>query len=641
MVIRLLTVITLLVPRPPDLYRGHHPTLHKARLPKCLQPARRITVVSFHPFVPPSESVGHQAFVSPGTMACSAPLAASGITGAPAVSGCTQGRTARNEQNVQDFASNFNPLPLTVVSPINVDVLERFLAGYPCPSTSRYLITGFRYGFDIGFRGSFEDPNARPRNLLSARENVAQVSEAVLKELSRGHTSGPFPYPPFAHTHCSPIGSAPKPDGSVRLILDLSSPRGQSVNDGISKEEFTCKYSKFDDAVSIVLHLGRGAFLGKIDIKHAFRICPVAPEQWPLLCFQWLGQFFTDTRLPFGSRSSPFIFNTFAMALAWIVVNVGGLLFLIHYLDDYFIANLSRRGCRGDMDTFLHICAQLGVPIAEDKSEGPSTCIIYLGIEIDTVAMTVRLPAEKMEKIQLLAREWSATRKCTKRELLSLIGLLAFACKVVKPGRIFLRRLIDLSTTVSSLDHHIYLNAEARADIDWWLNFFPDWNGLAIIHPTPITSIELKLFTDASDVGLGCVYGKKWLFSGWREDWAPSLRHHINLRELFAVWAAVFTWGQDWEDREIVIFTDNQSVVDVWKTGTCTDALMMKVIRAIFFRAAKLNLNIILAHVAGVDNIDADMLSRFQVQEFRSRNPQADREPTTLLDAVWELSGTP
>ena len=101
------------------------------------------------------------------------------------------------------------------------------------------------------------EENARPRNLLSARRNPEGVSEAIAKELSRGHTSGPFPFPPFPHTHCSPIGAAPKPDGSVRLILDLSSPRGDSVNDGISKEEFACTYSKFDDAVSIVLHLGR------------------------------------------------------------------------------------------------------------------------------------------------------------------------------------------------------------------------------------------------------------------------------------------------------------------------------------------------------------------------------------------------
>ena len=139
--------------------------------------------------------------------------------------------------------------------------------------------------------------------------------------------------------------------------------------------------------------------MGKIDIKHAFRICPVAPEQWPLLCFEWLGHFFTDTRLPFGSRSSPFIFNTFAIALAWIVLHFGRLAFLIHYLDDYFLANVTTAGCRHDMDVFLDICKQLGVPIADDKLEGPATRITYLGIEIDTVAMTIRLPADKLEKI--------------------------------------------------------------------------------------------------------------------------------------------------------------------------------------------------------------------------------------------------
>ena len=120
-------------------------------------------------------------------------------------------------------------------------------------------------------------------------------------------------------------------------------------------------------------------------------------------------------------------------------------------------------------------------------------------------------------------------------------------------------------SSLTSLNHFIYLNLEARADINWWLRFLRDWNGLEIIHPTPVTSIDLQLFTDASDVGLGCVYRNKWLFSGWQEDWAPSLTNHINLRELFAVWATLFTLGPEWRDQEVVIFTDNRSVVDVWK----------------------------------------------------------------------------
>ena len=617
------------------------------------------TLKRIRPFLPPS---GHPCAinsglviqadsVSTGTMESHASQGAAGTTGVPTARNLdTQGVDAKSTLPISTTNSSntitrdnrvleFNPLPVRIVTPVNVETLARYLRDYPCPSTRDYLLRGFTHGFDIGFRGDFQDTNSRPRNLRSARNNADLVTEAVAKEVRRGHTSGPFPYPPFPHTHCSPLGSAPKPDGSVRLILDLSSPRGDSVNEGISKEEFACQYSKFDDAVSIVLHLGKGAFLAKADIKHAFRLCPVRPEQWPLLCFQWLGEFFTDTRLAFRARSSPFIFNTFAIALAWIVLHFGGLLFLLHYLDDFFFANVSRHGCQVDLDSFLFYCEELGVPVADDKTEGPDTTITFLGIEIDTVAMTIRLPAEKLIRLKTLLRTWADRQKCTKRELLSLIGLLAFACKVVKPGRTFLRRLIDLSTTVSSLEHYIYLNKQARADILWWVRFLPEWHGVEIIHPPAITSIDLKLYTDASNVGLGCSYGTHWLSSGWAEGWEPTLICHINVRELFAVWAAVFTWGHEWVDKEVVIFSDNSSTVEAWNSGTCNDAWMMAIIRAIFFRAAKLNLNILLAYVPGLENINADLLSRFQIEEFLHLNPQADESPTFLHQSAWTLDG--
>jgi hypothetical protein len=238
-----------------------------------------------------------------------------------------------------------------------------------------------------------------------------------------------------------------------------------------------------------------------------------------------------------------------------------------------------------------------------------------------------------------MLKDWSAKKKCTKRDLLALIGFLSFAAKVVKSGRMFLRRLIDLSSSVDSLHHRISLNAEARADIAWWSSFIPQWNGVAIIHPTPITSIDLRLYTDASDVGFGCQYGTHWISSPWRQDWAPSVSCHINLRELFAVWAAVFTWGDQWADQEVVIYTDNQSVVDIWVTGTCADKAMMKIIRSLFFFTAKRNINLLMAHIRGVDNTNADLLSRLQVHQFRHNCPDADLHPTVLAQEVWDLPG--
>ena len=63
---------------------------------------------------------------------------------------------------------------------------------------------------------------------------------------------GPFVQPPFEHFHCSPLGAVDKPNGSVRIILDLSAPLGDAVNEHIDKDMLACKYSLFDEAVVIV-----------------------------------------------------------------------------------------------------------------------------------------------------------------------------------------------------------------------------------------------------------------------------------------------------------------------------------------------------------------------------------------------------
>ena len=233
--------------------------------------------------------------------------------------------------------------------------------------------------------------------------------------MDRGHTSGPLRGPPFIHTHCSPIGAVEKTDGSYRLILDLSSPRGEEVNEGIDREEFSVTYSHFDDAVDIVRDLGAGSHMAKIDIKHAFRICSVKKAQWPLICYTRQDAFFVDTRLPFGSPSSPYIFNTLADLLMWILVYVAGIQHCIHYLDDYFSAASTEDQCKQDMQTMSSTFTELGVPLAPEKITGPTRQITYLGIQIDTEHMTISLPTEKYNKLMAQLRTWGRRNKCKKK----------------------------------------------------------------------------------------------------------------------------------------------------------------------------------------------------------------------------------
>ena len=440
--------------------------------------------------------------------------------------------------------------------------------------------------------------------------------------------------PPLPLLHCSPLGAVPKKDGTFRIILDLSSPRGSSVNEGISKDEFSVKYSSFDDAVVLVQSLGTASFMAKLDICHAFRLCPVRPDQWCLLGYYWDGQYFIDTRLPFGSRSSPFIFNKFADLLLWILIYIGAIPFIVHYLDDFFLCATSSDQCQAHMDTMRSLFSELGVPLAEDKTVGPSQCITYLGIEIDSLHQTIRLPQDKFQELAALLRGWQGKKKCTKRELLSLIGSLSFAAKVVKPGRMFMRRLISLSTSVSQLGHHISLNADSRADIQWWIDFLPSWNGVSLFQGEPVTSASISLFTDASGLGFGALYGREWFSS----EWPPSLRDcHINSQELFAIVAATLTWGKEWRDKQIVFFTDNMSITHVWRTGSSSDTVLMKLVRHLFLFCARHNINLLMQHISGCSNSAADALSRLQVRRFHRLCPLAAQHPSTLPTEIWSI----
>ena len=155
-------------------------------------------------------------------------------------------------QNVQDdvtLDNDFNPILCDIVTPVHVDILSNFLVSHPHRDFVNFLIQGFRHGFRIGYEGPITFGQCH--NLLSARSQPVPVTKAILKELERGHTSGPFLSPPFDGFHCSPLGAVAKKDGSHRIIFDLSSPLGSSINEGISSTQYSVKYSSFDDAVEL------------------------------------------------------------------------------------------------------------------------------------------------------------------------------------------------------------------------------------------------------------------------------------------------------------------------------------------------------------------------------------------------------
>ena len=274
--------------------------------------------------------------------------------------------------------------------------------------------------------------------------------------------------------------------------------------------------------------------------------------------------------------------------------------------------------------------------MAEDKLEGPSQCIVFLGIEIDATSLIIRLPTDKLSHLSVAISSWINRKKCTKVELLSLIGSLSFACKVIRPGRIFLRRLIDLSTTVSNLHHHIDISSSARLDFNMWSSLLSTWNGSSVIQTTT-SSFELQLFTDASFKGFGAFFNGLWFSSPWQFDISSF---HIATLELFAVYAAVIVWGDSFRHRHILIYSDNAAIVQVWETGSSRDKSIMKLVRSLFFHCVDFNISLSVRHLPGSRNLYADLLSRLQVPRFLAQCPDAHDQPSIIPQSIWEFFTT-
>ena len=186
--------------------------------------------------------------------------------------------------------------------------------------------------------------------------------------------------------------------------------------------------------------------------------------------------------MPFGCSISCSSFEKFARFLEFYVkrrLEVGNLL---HYLDDYLFAAENKSGCQHIMDKFMEYTSVLGVPVAEEKTEGPKTVLIFLGLELDSDQMVIRIPAAKVceivEKIKgVLTRE-----NVTLQIMQSLIGSLQFACKAIVPGRPFCRRLIDSKCGLTKPHHHLRISQGIRQDLAIWSQFFQEFNGVSVFN---------------------------------------------------------------------------------------------------------------------------------------------------------------
>jgi len=540
---------------------------------------------------------------------------------------------------VREDCSHLTPLDATAW------VAELRAAGYPEAKVLR-IADAITHGVDIGYRGD----RSQGRTAVNARTTegpgVAKlISSAIAADVAAGHKRGPFASPPFDPFHVSPLSGVPKGDNgeSIRVIHNLSHPfGGASINAGIAREDYAMQ--SFDDALVGIRRFGRGCLLTKFDVRSAFKLVPVRPEDRALLGLRWQEQYYYEVVLPFGLRTSGYRWEEFAEALHFLLERRLGIQLVIHYVDDFLLvappgefAYATQQ--RQRVEEYCR--SRLRLPFADEKTTGPTTQVVFLGIQIDTDAMECRLTDERVSKLRSLLQAWgNHTHQFTCEELMSLVGKLEFACLVIRAGATFLRRIRAVMMNMKDARSggataHRRLNREALLDVQWWMEVFlqPTGNRRSIWEPEWVIDSDLEIYSDACDTGYGARFGNRWFQSRWTPAQLEFARVHTRISmpylELYALTHAAVTWGHLWQGKKITFRCDAlAAVVAVQKMRSRRDSMSL-LLRVLYATAARHNFEFRCIHIAGVTNVVADALSRgCSLQELRVLLPQAEAAPS-------------
>ena len=417
---------------------------------------------------------------------------------------------------------------MNLITPVKIDKLEELLKETKYDEgKTREIVTGFKYGFPLGYKGRRKDIQKGAPNLKLRIGDEVDLWNKVMKEVKLKIYAGPYPTVPFKDYIQSPIGLVPKDGGrNTRLIFHLSYPKtrdSSSVNACMPRKDCTVKYPDFEAAIRCLEEDSEEVSVGKTDLSSAFRFVPMRKKDWAFLVMKarnpidkkWY--FFIDKCMPFGSSRSCANFQLISDALANIhKIKTGGKT-TINYLDDFFFAAICKLLCDQQVKQFINMCDYVGIPVSLEKTEWGSEVIVFLGILIDVRNKIIGILVDKIQKGKEQIALVLKSRKIKIHQLQRLCGFLNFLCKCIIPGRALTRRLYA-HTCGNNLKqhHHIRVTREMRLDLEMWNAFLnmPEVYCRPFMDFTRWTADELNFYMDVTrnfSLGFGGVRGTEWM----------------------------------------------------------------------------------------------------------------------------------
>jgi len=395
--------------------------------------------------------------------------------------------------------------------------------------------------------------------------------------------------------------------------MDMSFPPGNSVNDGIDKclflgDPVDLKYPAVDDLVKLVKRFGRGTLLFKVDLKAAFRQIPVDPGDYHLLGYEWDDHLFIDLVLAMGLRSAAYCCQRLTNAIAFIYSNMG--YHSVNYLDDFGCADHADAAERA-FAALQDLLGRLGVEESRKKACPPNTTMVFLGVQFDTINLTLEVPQSRLHDIRAELEVWLSKDTTSIKQVQSLIGKLVFISKCVPSSRIFLGRLLHFLRGMDR-DKEAHLSQEFRQDIVWWYKYVGVFNGVSMMHLEDWTRPDEFLECDACLEGCGAICCGEYFAAQFPIHVKPP-EYNINMLELLCINVALKLWGAHLVGKKLLVHCDNMVAVECINNGKTRNPYLQACIRELLYIACINNFQIKAVHIRGRDNRASDSLSRLHM----------------------------
>ena len=179
---------------------------------------------------------------------------------------------------------------------------------------------------------------------------------------------------------------------------------------------------------------------------------------------------------------------------------------VLAYIDDYIIISHKDTALTA-FDDLYQLLQELGLPISAEKHNPPCKSLTCLGIGVNLHDNNLSIDHSKLEEIYLECQKFHTKKQVSRRSFQSLLGKLLYIHKCVSPARVFINRMLSVFRD-SHPNNRINLTSQFFRDLEWFINFLPQFNGVTFISETVIPH-DHTLHIDASLTGLSGIWSNR------------------------------------------------------------------------------------------------------------------------------------